>query len=168
MKNSTLNEAANEFLELLESIDPDTGEIGSDQQQFCKVKDALTKKASSVAAWIIDNEAHAAMVEEHAKKLLDRAKSARKRANWVREYLQNHMKITGITSIKSEDGTFSVKLELDRDESVDVFDDNELPKIFYHYESIKKIDRIGIRNAIKNGDEVIGARLVRKDRLTIK
>lgn len=160
-----LYEAAATVRELLEQVDPETGELPEGYEQARAI---VATKAQSVAAFILENEAQASMVEAHAKALLDRVKTARKRSEWLKEYLRSHMDACGVLSIKSDDGTFSCKLEKERDESVDVFDAAQLPPDYLR-ETIKiEPDKVLIKRALKDNFDVPGARLVKKDRLTLK
>lgn len=165
MNNITLYSASAELRDLLEQVDPETGELPEGLEQ---VRELVAGKSRAVAAFILENEAQADMVEAHAKALLQRVKTARKRSEWLREYLRSHMAGCGVLSIKSDDGTFSVKLERERDESVEVFDDKQLPRDYLR-ETVKvEPDKTLIKKAMKDGFDVPGAKLVRKDRLTIK
>ena len=112
----TLYEAAATVRELLEQIDPETGELPEGYEQARAI---VATKAQAVAAFVLENEHQADMVEAHAKALLARVKTARKRSEWLREYLRSHMTACGVLSIKAEDGTFSAVLSPGRDESVE-------------------------------------------------
>lgn len=166
MQNITLYNAAETVRHLLEQIDPDTGEL---PPEFEQARAIVATKAQAVAAFILTNNAEADFVEQHAKSLLDRVKTARRRSEWLRQYLQAHMKVCGITDIKSDDGTFKASLALERDESVEIWDESQLP-INYLREIPAKTepDKRLIAKAMKDGFDVPGAKLVRKDRLTIK
>jgi hypothetical protein len=162
----TLYTAAASVRELLEQVDPETGELPEGLEQARAI---VATKAQACAAFILENDAQADMVEAHAKTLLARVKTARKRSEWLREYLRSHMDACGILSIQSDDGTFTAKLEKERDESVEIFDEKQLPADYMRevparYEPDKPL----IKRAIKDKYEVPGARLVKKDRLTIK
>jgi len=161
-----LYEAAGIVRELLEQIDAETGEL---PEGFEQARAIVATKATACAAFILENDAQADMVEQHAKTLLDRVKTARKRSQWLRQYLSSHMAAAGVLSIKSEDGTFSAKLERERDKSVDVFEPALLPDVYMREIPAKTApDKELIGKALKDGFDVPGARLVAKDRLTIK
>lgn len=161
-----LYEAAEAVRAMLEQIDPETGEL---PEGFEQARAMVATKAQSCAAWILSNEAEASLVEQHAKTLLDRVKTARKRSEWLREYLRSHMAAAGILSIKSDDGTFSAKLDKDRDESVEIYDERMLPMDFMREIPAKfEPNKADIRRALKEGFGVPGAKLVAKDRLTLK
>ena len=162
----TLYQAAETVRHLLEQIDPETGELPDGFEQSRAI---VATKAQAVAAFILANEAEADMVETHAKELINRVKTARKRSDWLKEYLRSHMAACGITEIKSDDGTFKAKLELGRDESIDVFDATQLPADYMREVPAKsEPDKTLIKKAMKDGFDVPGARLIKKDRLTIK
>lgn len=164
--NVTLYQAAEQVRELLDQIDPETGEM---PEGFEGARALVETKSRAVAAFILDTEAQADMIEAHGKTLIARAKAARKRTDWLRQYLKTHMQAADILSIKSEDGTFSAKLEKERDESVDVFEPGLLPQDYMREIPAKyEPDKALIKKAIKDGFEVPGARIVKNDRLTIK
>lgn len=164
--NVTLYRAAETVRELLDQIDPETGEMPPEYEQARAI---VATKAQAVAAFVLDNEAQADMVEAHAKALLDRVKAARKRSDWLRQYLQSHMAGAGITEIKADDNTFKASLAIGRDESVDVYEPGLLPQDYMREIPAKyEPDKALIKRALKDGFEVPGAKLVKKDRLTIR
>lgn len=161
-----LYEAAEAVRAMLEQIDPESGEL---PEGFEQARAIVATKSQACAAFILQNDAEADMVEAHAKALLERVKTARKRSAWLRQYLASHMGAAGILSIKSDDGTFSAKLETGRDESVDVFDAAQLPQDYMREIPAKhEPDKALIKKALKDGFDVPGARIVAKDRLTIR
>jgi len=161
----TLYQAAEDVRRLLEQIDPETGEM---PEGFDKAREIVATKAQAVAAFILANDAEADMVDTHVKALSSRVKAARSRSKWLREYLSSHMSACGIQSIKSDDGTFSAVLQTGRDESVEVWDIDQLPND-YMRETVKvEPDKTLIKKAIKDGFDVPGAKLVQKDRLVLK
>lgn len=162
----TLYGAAETVREMLEQIDPETGELPEGLDQ---ARSIVATKAQAVAAFILSNNAEADMVEAHAEALMDRVKAARRRSDWLRQYLGSHMAACGVSEIKSDDGTFRAKLEAGRDESVDVFDAQQLPDEYLREVPAKsEPDKALIKRALRDGFDVPGARIVRKDRLTIK
>lgn len=165
MAQITLYKAAEAVRELLDQIDAETGEL---PPEYEKASAIVASKAQSVAAYILDTEAQCAMVEAHAKELLKRVKTQRRKADYLREYLRTHMAASGITSIKSDDGTFSAKLEIGRDESVEVFDMGQLTTEYLRISTSYEVDKTTIKAALKLGKDVPGARIVARDRLTLR
>ena len=79
------------------------------------------------------------------------------------------MAAAGVTEITDERGVFKASLSVGRDESVEVFDEAQLPQDYLREIPAKyEADKTLIKKAIKDGYEVPGAHLVKKDRLTIK
>jgi hypothetical protein len=163
--NITLYKAAEEVRHLLEQVDPETGLL---PEGYDEARALVASKAQAVCAFILENNAQADMVELHAKALLDRVKTARKRSDWLKEYLRTHMAGSGIREIKSDDGTFHAKLEIGRDESVEIYDAASLPEDYLREVVKTEPDKTLIKKAIKDNFVVPGARIVAKDRLTIK
>lgn len=164
--NITLHAAAEELRELLDQIDPETGES---PEGFESARAVVERKAVATVAYLLGSAKHADMVEDYAKELLARVKSERKRIDWLRGYLAAHMKATGITKITDERGIFSAKLDVDRDKSVDVFDAKQLPDDYLREIPAKsEPDKRLIASALDDGFDVPGARYVYKDRLTTK
>lgn len=164
--NIALYKAAQEVRELLEQMDPETGELPPEYEQARAI---VATKAQAVAAFVLENNTQADMVEAHAKALLDRVKAARKRSEWLKQYLASHMAACGVLTIKANDGTFTATLSPGRDESVEVFDAAQLPQDYLREIPAKyEPDKVLIKKALKDKFDVPGARLVAKDRLTIK
>jgi hypothetical protein len=166
MSNITLHAATELVRELLDQIDPETGELPAELEQARAI---VATKAVAVVAYIVEQERNAAMAKEYAKELALKIKAADKRADWLRVYLSEHMAALGITKISDERGIFSATLSVGRDKSVDVFDaDQLLDECVRLIPATTQPDKTAIRAMIDGGDEVPGARLVVKDRLTIK
>jgi hypothetical protein len=164
--NITLHAATELVRELLDQIDPETGELPAELEQ---ARALVATKAVAVVAYIVEQERNAAMAKEYAKELALRIKAADKRADWLRTYLQEHMAAMGITKISDERGIFSATLSVGRDKSVDVFDAAQLPEACIRVvPSVEEPDKKAIRALMDAGQEVPGARLVVKHRLTIK
>ena len=163
--NITLYKAAADVRDLLEQIDPETGEM---PEGFDQARAIVATKANACAAFYVENEAQADMVEAHAKALILRVKAARKRNEWVKNYLATHMAACGIKKITSDDGMV-VTLALGANCSVEV-DEPSLLDMHYLREVPAKYepDKMLIKAALKDGHDVQGARLVYSDRLTIK
>lgn len=161
----TLHAATEQVRELLDQIDPETGELPEGLEQARAI---VATKAQAVTAYMLENDKQADMVESYAKDLLARVKAARSRTKWLHSYLQSHMAAIGITEIKDERGLFKATLALGRDEAIEVFDAAQVPMNYLREIPAKhEPDKTLIKKAIKDGFDVPGAKLVRRDRLTI-
>lgn len=164
--NITLHQATEQVRAMLDQIDPETGEM---PEGFEDARALVNNKAVAVTAYILEADRSIESVKQYIKDLSAKVKSAEKRQDWLRRYLQEHMSAAGITDISDERGVFKASLAVGRDESVEVFDDAQIPQDYLREVPAKyEADKTLIKKAIKDGFEVPGARLVKKDRLTIK
>lgn len=164
--NITLHQATEQVRELLDQIDPETGEL---PEGFEDARALVTHKAVAVAAYILEADRGIESVKAYIKDLNSKVKTEEKRQDWLRRYLQEHMAAAGVTEITDERGVFKASLSVGRDESVEVFDEAQLPQDYLREIPAKyEADKTLIKKAIKDGYEVPGAHLVKRDRLTIK
>lgn len=164
--NITLHQATEQVRELLDQIDPETGEM---PEGFEDARAVVTNKAIAVTAYILEKRRAIAAAKEYAKELTARIKAEEKRDDWLTKYLQEHMAAAGISEISDERGVFKASLASGRDEAIEVFDEAQVPADYMREIPAKyEADKTLIKKAIKDGFEVPGARLVKRDRLTIK
>lgn len=159
----SLYSAADELAPLLDQIDED-GVISEELQQALSVFEG---KGIAVTAYILNCEANAKMIEDAADKMKERAKPLKNRAERLKQYLADNMKRTGINELTCTQ--FSAKLYINRDDSVEITDAKLLPIEFMREPKPVEPspDKVAIKKALKLGNDVNGARLVYKDRLTI-
>ncbi len=164
--NITLHQAADDVRQLLDQIDPETGEL---PEGFEQARAIVATKATAVAAYLLESEKQADAVENYVRELSARIKSAKKRSEWLRGYLQSHMTACGITEIKDERGIFKATLAIGRDEAVEILDEAQIPSDYLvEVPASTKPDKTLMKKAMKDGFDVPGAKLVKRDRLTIK
>lgn len=164
--NITLHAATEQVRALLDQVDPETGEL---PEGYESARALVETKAVAVVAYTLESDRQADMVEEYAKELLGRVKAQRNRVAWLRRYLSEHMAAAGVTEIRDDRGLFRASLARGRDESVEVFDPAQLPAdCLREIPASSAPDKTVIRDAIKAGREIPGARIVKRDRLTIK
>lgn len=164
--NISLYEATEHVRELLDQIDPETGELPPEYEQARAV---VATKAVAVTAYILETGKQAEYLKACAKDLTDRARSGERRVAWLRQYLMTHMAAAGITKISDERGLFSATLERERDKSVEVFDETQLPDDYMReIPARREPDKVLIGRAFKDDFDVPGSRIVARDRLTIK
>lgn len=162
----TLHKAADDVRALLDQIDPETGEM---PEGFDQARSIVATKATAVAAYLIEAEKQADAADEYVKELAQRISSARKRSEWLRGYLHSHMAACGVLEIKDERGIFKATLQVGRDEAVEIFDEAQVPfQYMVEVPATQKPDKKLMAKAMKDGYEIPGAKLVKRDRLTIR
>lgn len=162
----TLHAATEAVRELLDQINPETGEM---PEGFEQARELVAQKAVATTAYLLEQERHLESVKAYIKELNAKVKTAEKRQDWLRGYLQSHMSAAGISEIKDERGLFHARLLRERDEAIDVYDESQLPDDYKREIPAKyEPDKTLIKLACKEGYTVPGARLIKKDRLEIK
>ena len=164
--NITLHQATEAVRGLLDQIDPETGEL---PEGYEDARAIVTHKAVAVAAYLVESGIQTEAIRDYIKTLMDKVKTQERRQDWLRRYLQEHMAAAGISEIADERGIFKASLAVGRDEAVEVFDESQLPDDYLREVPAKfEADKTLIKKALKDGYDVPGARLVKRDRLTIK
>lgn len=163
---TSLYQLAHDFREQIDSLfDPETGEA---LPAFDEFRVMLGNKANAVAAYVLNCESDAAQAKDAIKRIKALQTAYERKADRLREYLAENMKTAGIHEIKAADGSFVVKLYVDRDESVEIDEGALFDLELCNDPKPPEPSKTKIKNAILAGQPVAGARIVRKDRLTIK
>lgn len=128
----------------------------------------MQEKCTNVAAFIRNTESLAEQIKQAEQAMAARRKALENRADRIRQYLLESMQRTGITKIESP----WFKIALAKNPPSVVVDDEDTLK-FAHPEFVKvvtteSLDKAAIKEAIKAGQIVEGARLASSDRVSIK
>jgi len=164
MTNITLFDAAQAVREAINQIDPDSGEI---IETYAESRELFQNKAIACVAYAKEEAATLASAKAMLKDMAAKVEAREKRLERFEAYLADCMKATGITEVKHELGLFAAKLYPERDESVELDPDAEFPASLCNDPKPPTPSKTKIKAAIKAGEAVAGARIVRKDRLTI-
>lgn len=127
----------------------------------------ISVKARSVAAVVLSVEAWAQAAEDAAKRIQERAASTRKRAAWLRNYLQTNMQAAGMSKIEHPDLTVSIRKN---PAAVQIADGIILPARFMVQPEPPppRPDKKAIADALKAGEQIEGCQLVQSERLEIR
>jgi hypothetical protein len=163
---TSLYQLAHDFREQLDDLfDPDTGEA---LPAFDEFRVMLGNKANAVAAYILNCESDAEQANIAIKRIKALQTAYERKSEKLKDYLAENMKTAGIHEIKASDGSFVVKLYVDRDESVVIEEGSFFVPELCNDPKPPEPSKTKIKNAILAGEPVAGAYIVRKDRLTIK
>lgn len=137
------------------------GEIDS---AICDAIDAieasLSEKVEAVASYIVNLDAEAEMLTAEAKRLKDRADAADRRARWLRNYLAAQSVPAGSYGLR--------RVSYRKSESVFVESADALPTEYLREKHTVEPDKTAIKDALKKGAEVPGARLIESKNISIK
>lgn len=128
------------------------------------IEEAIEVKAENIAKWIRNLEADKKAFEEEEKRFKEKKQAADNRIKSLKLYLEDNMRLTGKTKFKA--GFFSFAIQNNKP-SVEVFDEALIPKQFLIAQPVK-IDRAGIAELLKAGEEVPGAELKHSSGLRIR
>ncbi|QBJ04126.1 hypothetical protein FNU3_103 [Fusobacterium phage vB_FnuS_FNU3] len=165
-----LTEQGSKLEEMIEnSINWETGEVDENYDKLTDLKDEINALVVSKGKDLIyvlrkqDNYAEA--IDEEIKRLQTLKKSYAKKKENLSNYIKMCMIANNIKAIETPVGKLSV---VNNAESVEIYDESLIDKKFIKTKVEETISKTDIKNAIKNGEEVQGARLVRNTRLAIK
>ena len=164
MSNITLFDAAQAVREAVNRVDPDTGEIC---ESYAASRELFQSKAVACVAYAVEENHGLDAAKAMLKAMQARLEAREKRLSKFETYLADCMRATGVLEVKHELGLFAAKLYPARDESVELDDGAQFPPALCNDPKPPTPSKTKIKAAIKAGEAVAGARLVRKDRLTI-
>ncbi len=147
-------------------VDPETGEIDTDKLDAiaCTFKD----RAVAVVA-VFKGKGHTVdTLKSYQQEIAERIAREEKDRERLKDYLQAAMLMTGVDKITSDDGLLTATLYQGRDESVEIDEGVTFPPALCNDPKPPGPSKSKIEAAILAGEPVAGARIVRKDRITIK
>ena len=139
-------------------VDPETGEI-ADFETFEKLNLDLDTKIKNIALWIVNLRSDAEQLEEQEKKFRDRKTAANNKAESLKSLLDGFL--------SGEKRSFpEVVISYRKSEQVTVDDDAKLDDRFLRIKT--EIDKTALKDALKHGESIEGARLEVKNNIQIK
>lgn len=127
-------------------------------------QDQLQTKAGNYAKVIANIQSDADAIDAEIKRLKAMKDTKERSINRLKEALRDAMLVSGIDKIESS----LFKLSLRRSEAVEVDVVEALPNAFQNVKNVVTADKVAIKEAIKRGEFVMGARLVENFNLQIK
>jgi hypothetical protein len=143
--------------EMMNCIDPETGEVDIDQLNALQM--LREDKIESIALWIKDLKAEAEALKAEKLAFQARQAAAENKAESLKNYLAN-----ALNGEKFKTTRCAVSFR--KAEKVEITDELELPPEFTTVEI--KADKAAIKQAIKSGQEITGAKIVESTSCIIK
>ena len=162
--NITLFDAAQSVRESLATVDPETGEL---TDAYSQSRDLFERKGGACVAYALEEAATIEAAKKLLRQMADNLGARETRLDRFKGYMAECMKAAGITQVAA-DGLARAILYPDRDESVELDDGAEFPADLCADPKPPAPSRAKIKAAILAGQPIAGARIVRRDRLTIK
>ena len=127
-------------------------------------QDQLQAKAVNYAKVIANYQAESDAIDQEIKRLKAMKESRDKKIDWLKESVKKAMLVSGIEKVESP----LFKLSVRRSEAVEVDVVEALPSAFQNVKNVVTADKVAIKEAIKRGENITGARLIENFNLQIK
>jgi hypothetical protein len=127
-------------------------------------QEQLQIKGINYAKVISNYQGEADQIDAEIKRLKAMKESRDKKVTWLTESLKKAMMVSAIDKIESP----LFKLSLRRSEAVEVDIVEALPSQFLNIKNVVTADKVAIKEAIKRGENITGARLIENFNLQIK
>lgn len=158
-----LYEITREALELASLLE--TEELTPELEEMLLInQEQLQAKAGNYAKVIANIQSDADVIDQEIKRLKAMKESKERAITRLKDAVKNAMVVSNIDKIEHP----LFKMSLRRSESVEVDMLEALPSEFVNVKNVVTPDKIAIKEAIKRGEFVIGARLVENLNFQIK
>ena len=145
-------------------VDEETGEIvGTEELQAVQL--SAEAKIVSTGKYLAMRRVTLEGMKQAAKNIQSRIKAEERRQAWLEEQTIKGMQALDSKLIEAPDVALQVR---QNPESVDIFDEAQIPADFIKTKTVDSIDKTAIKTALKQGADVPGARLTRSVKLVIK
>ncbi len=160
---ANLYEITREALELASLLE--TEEFTPELEQLLVInQEQLQVKAGSYAKVIANIQSDADSIDTEIKRLKAMKESKDRAIIRLKDAVREAMLVSNIDKIESP----LFKLSLRRSESVEVDIVEALPGAFLNVKNVVTADKVAIKEAIKRGENVFGARIIENFNLQIK
>ena len=142
-----------------QAVDAETGEV-IDIEAVEALEMEREQKIENIGMWIKDLTAQSEALKAEKNKLAEREKSAKNKAERLKEFLTAYL-----DGKKFETARVAIKFR--SVESVSVPDVAALPEKYWRIKP-PEADKTAIKNALKAGEVIEGAELVKKQSISVK
>jgi hypothetical protein len=160
MRLFEINQQIRDILEQVED-----GELTD--EQFSQLNDlnvAAEIKCDALACLIKENKATATMIEAEEKRLKERKTAHLNKAERLGAYLSDQMLFSGRNSYESA----RCKVSFRQSMAVQIDDEQALPQEYFRIKTESEPDKTMIKDALQEGREVPGARIVTRQNLQVR
>jgi predicted nuclease with TOPRIM domain len=159
LKLYELAENYRQLQELMEELDNETL-----QDTLESIEDAIEEKIKNIVYLIKNIEADINMFKEEEKRLSTRRKTLENKLENLKNYLETQMRIANLNKIKA--GTFNVSFRK-TPPKVTVINEEKIPQEYWIPQQ-PKLDKDGLKKALKNGQTIEGVELTQEEKLNIR
>ena len=146
--------------EIENCIDYETGEI-LDIERFQELQIEKERKLEAIALVYKNAVAESKMFDDEIKALKERKEKSVKLANRMKEILFNDLNGEKFSTSK-------VNISFTKSEITEAFDMNKIPEKYINVKIERNPDLTAIKKAIRSGENIEGARIIKKNNIQIK
>lgn len=165
MSDLTLYNITNKFVDLMNKAEE--GELT--EQEYNQLGEELTlelqNKSSNIIAYVRNSELLIEAMKTEEKRLADIRKNGEAKLDKFKQYVKENMEKLGLDKIPTELGILSIAKN---PMSVEVEDENEIPKEFKNEKITISIDKIAIKNHFKETGEIVPGTRIIDDKTSLK
>lgn len=150
---------------MFDSVNEETGEVDAGTvERIAELKATLGEKLDAIGAYIKNLASDVNALDDEIKALTARKKAKENKIESLKKYVLPFIEEMDDHKFESARVAFSMRSS----ESVDITDENAIPKEYIKIKTETAPDKTAIKKAIKAGKNVKGAELVTKNNLQIK
>lgn len=165
MSKVSLFDISERYLNIAELLDnPDIPEEML-VEALDEIKEEFTAKADNVVRFIKSIEGDCETLKKEEKRLSEKRKALENKANRMKQYLEDNMRLTGNTKFKTAFYSYNIQAN---PPSVDISNEDLIPDTYKTVETITKIDKKQLLADIKSGLEIEGASLKQGSSLRVR
>ena len=169
--NMTLRDLTTEYQTLMDMLNQEDPDLQAVADTLEGLAGEIEEKADNVATMVKEYTYLSEALKNEADTLIQRAKAARCRAEWLVQYLQANMEAMGKTKLETPRNKLTIKKT---PAAVRFADENAflawatLDHEEYIRQKAPEIDKTAVKNALKEGKELPGVTLEQGQKLYIK
>ena len=157
MSNLSLYNITNSFITLFEKAENEELTQEEIQEQGNELALALRNKSTSIIGYVRNLDLTSEAIKNEIDRLTIMKKAIDNKNTKFKEYVKENMEKLGLQKIDTELGTLSIAKN---PASVEIFDETLIADEYKKEKVTVSIDKTSIKNALKEGKNVQGARLV--------
>lgn len=155
----------NEYLLLINQIIDNGGEITPQQELNLQItRDQLQYKGTNYAFVIKKLDAECDIIDAEIKRLTELKKVRQNACERLKNNISHAMQIFEVDKIESP----LIKLSFRKSQSVEVDDVNSLPSEYKIVKVTEQADKMKIKQALQNGEQIQGCSIITNTNLQIK
>lgn len=154
-----------EYKQLEAALIENEGELTPELETALQINQEQLQAKGINYGYVIKNiESEVDIIDAEIKRLTQLKKVRENAVERLKMTLQGAMECFGVLELK----TPTLKVSFRKSESVLITDISELESRFIRVKTTKEPDKTSIKEAIKNGESVLGAELVTKNNIQVK